>query len=80
MNRNVLELAAEKKQALLSLLKEYLCEELDQEIGDLKAELFYDFLLSNFGKAWYNKGILDSAAFFRKKMEDLEVDLDQLYL
>ncbi|MBN1647596.1 MAG: DUF2164 domain-containing protein [Spirochaetales bacterium] len=78
--KNNINLDNDQKKALLDKLKCYVSEELDRDIGDLKAELFFDFLGQNFGKAWYNRGVMDCRKFFRQRMEDLEVDLDQLYL
>ena len=79
MSKNALELSIEAKKKLLEELKYYFSTELDQEIGDLKAELLYEFLEQHFGKAWYNKGIRDSSVFLKQKLEDLEVDMDQMY-
>ncbi|MDC7223887.1 MAG: DUF2164 family protein [Spirochaetales bacterium] len=58
----------------------YIDDEWEQEIGLLKAELLLDFLLETMGAEIYNKGVADSRAFLLKKMEDLELDMDQLKL
>ena len=34
----------------------------------------------NLGKEFYNKGVMDAKAFFLRKMEDLEIDADQLLI
>jgi len=50
-------------------------EKLDQEIGDLGAELLIDFFVKELGPAVYNQAISDAQAFFQDKLVDLEVQL-----
>lgn len=40
----------EKKKVLINELKTYLSEELCEDIGELKAELFYNFIQEQIGK------------------------------
>jgi uncharacterized protein (DUF2164 family) len=60
-----------KKQALASL-KRYVSENLDQEIGDLKADLLLDYVLREIGPTIYNQAIADAKAFFQERTADLD--------
>lgn len=60
-----------KKQAVASL-KQYLAEELDEEVGDLKAGLLLDYILEELGPTIYNRAIADARAFFEERTADLE--------
>ena len=63
---------ADTRKALVTSIKRYFKEELDQEIGDLKAELFLQFCLEEVGATVYNQAIADAQAYFQGKIEDLE--------
>jgi uncharacterized protein (DUF2164 family) len=65
-------LTRETKKALLPSIKRYMLEELDQEIGDLKADLLLDYILKEIGPAIYNRAIADAQAYFQKSLTDLE--------
>lgn len=80
LKNKYLEFDLNKKRKFIGLIKNYLSKELDKPIGDLKAELFYDFIKSNFGKEYYNKGIKDLKKYLSQKMDDIEIDIDQLFI
>lgn len=61
----------EKAQAIASL-KRYLLEEMDQDVGDLKADLFLGFILEEFGPTIYNQALADARGFFEERLADLE--------
>ena len=60
-----------RKQAVASI-KRYFEEEMEQEIGDLKAGLLLDYFLKEFGPTVYNRAIADARAFFEEKAADLD--------
>ena len=60
-----------KKQAIASL-KRYASENLDQEIGDLKADLLLDYVLREIGPTIYNQAIADAKHFFQERTADLD--------
>ena len=78
MKKSPLSLEKEQKQRLIENLICYISDEWDQDIGLLKAEMLLDFLTVNVGKELYNLGISHSRDFIMKKMEDMELDMDQL--
>ena len=59
-----------RKQAVGSLQR-FFREELDQEIGDLKASVILDYFLAEHGPAVYNKAVADATVFFTERASDL---------
>jgi uncharacterized protein (DUF2164 family) len=59
-----------RKQAVAAL-QQYCAENLDEPIGDLKAGLLLDFILSELGPSVYNQAIADARAFFEERTSDL---------
>jgi uncharacterized protein (DUF2164 family) len=45
---------------------------MDQEIGDLKADLLLDYFLKEIAPTVYNQAITDAQAYFQVKAADLE--------
>jgi uncharacterized protein (DUF2164 family) len=60
-----------RKRAMASI-KRFFAEEIDQEIGDLKATLVLDYFLKELGPTVYNKAIADARAFFEARVVDLD--------
>lgn len=71
---NSIELSTERKEKLLSEIKAFFLDEMDEDIGDLKAGMILDFILSKAGTEIYNQALLDSKIWFKKKIDDLEAD------
>jgi len=65
-------LSAETRARFIASIKRYSAESLDDEIGDLKASLFLDFVLVEMGPTLYNQAILDA----QKRVQDAVLDLD----
>ena len=62
----------DNKKYLLGSIKRFFAEELDQDIGDLKAELVLGFCLREVGPTVYNGAITDAQAYFQGKLDDLD--------
>lgn len=60
-----------RKQSIASI-KRYFVEELDQEIGDLKAGLLLEFILKEIGPSIYNAAIGDAQTYLRDRIADLD--------
>jgi uncharacterized protein (DUF2164 family) len=56
----------------IASIKRYVAEELDQEIGDLKARLMLEFFIKEIGGSIYNAAISDAQTYFRDRIADLE--------
>ena len=67
-----MKLEKETRERLVASLKRYADEELELDMGDLKAGLLLDYILEEIGPSVYNEAIQDARAFFFEKVEDLE--------
>ncbi|MFA5157839.1 MAG: DUF2164 domain-containing protein [Patescibacteria group bacterium] len=68
------ELKEEEYKILLADIKDFFLKELDEELGDLRAEIVLDFILEKIGPKIYNLGVNDARRWFREKFEDLDAD------
>jgi uncharacterized protein (DUF2164 family) len=59
-----------RKQAVAAL-REYCAEHMDEEVGELKASLLLDFILTELAPTIYNQAIADARAFFEERVADL---------
>jgi uncharacterized protein (DUF2164 family) len=78
MKKSPLTLEKAQKKVLIEKLISYIDSEWECEIGLLKAELLLDFLTETMGAEIYNLGVSASRDFLLKRMEDTELDMDQL--
>ena len=60
-----------RKQSIASI-KRYFAEQLDQDIGELKAGLLLEFILKEIAPTIYNGAIADAQTFLRDRVADLE--------
>jgi uncharacterized protein (DUF2164 family) len=60
-----------RKQALASI-KQYVSENLEQDIGDLQAGFLLDYFLKEVGPSVYNQAIHDAQRYFQERVSDLE--------
>ena len=65
-------LAPDAKQQLRSSIKRYVAENLDQDIGDLKADALLDYFLREIGPTVYNQAIADAQQYFQARTTDLD--------
>lgn len=61
----------DSRRKAIQSLRQYFAKELDLEIGDLKASLVLDYLLTEIGPAVYNTAIADARAFVDERLADL---------
>jgi len=59
-----------RKQAVAAV-QQYFAANMDDEIGELKAGLLLDFILSELGPSIYNQAIADARTFFEERTSDL---------
>ena len=65
-------LAPDVTKQLLASIKRYAAENLDEEVGDLKAALLLEFVLEEIGPVVYNRAIADAQAYFQGRTADLD--------
>lgn len=56
---------------LLGSIQRFFAEELESDIGDLKAAMVLDFFAKEIGPSIYNQAIADAQAYFADKTADL---------
>lgn len=67
-----IELPPDTTKRLIASIQRYVADELDQDIGDLKARLVLDYCLKEIGPSIYNKAVADAQAYFARHVADLE--------
>jgi uncharacterized protein (DUF2164 family) len=65
-------LSPETTKQLHASIKRYFAENLDQDIGDLKAGMLLDYCLKEIGPTIYNRAIADAQKYFEGRVIDLE--------
>ena len=66
-----IKLEKDTEQYLLGSIRRFFSDELDEDIGDLKAMLVLDFCTREIGPSIYNQAIADAQAYFEEKAADL---------
>lgn len=66
-----LALPDETRARAIPSIQRFVREELDQDIGDLKAGLVLDYFLEEIGPAVYNTALADATRFFTERTADL---------
>lgn len=69
--KNKFELSKEKKDLMISEIKNYFSKERDIELGDLAASLILDFFMEKLAPEFYNQGVEDSYKYLSNSIEDL---------
>jgi uncharacterized protein (DUF2164 family) len=67
-----IKLSPDTTKRLIASLKRYAAENLDEEIGDLKAGLLLDYCLKEIGPSIYNQAIADAQSYFTDRVADLD--------
>lgn len=67
-----IDIEPETRERMVASIRRYFAEQMDEEIGDLKAGLLLDYCLREICPAAYNQAIRDAQAYFLGKVEDLE--------
>lgn len=61
----------EVERQLLESIKRFFAQELEQDIGDLKARTVLEFCVREVGPSIYNQAIADAQTFFERAASDL---------
>jgi uncharacterized protein (DUF2164 family) len=65
----------ESRKQTLASIRRYFDEVLDQDIGDLKAELVLDYVLKEIAPTVYNQAIQDALKFVQDRVGDMDSSL-----
>ena len=67
-----IKLAKDTRKQSIASIRRYFAENMEEEVGDLKADLLLDFFLKEIGPSIYNHAIADAQAYFQEKTADLD--------
>ncbi|MCX6700280.1 MAG: DUF2164 domain-containing protein [Methanomicrobiales archaeon] len=70
-NDDTIKLTKEKRDEMLSAIKNYFSKEREEEIGDLASGLILDFIVKDLAPEFYNRGVCDSYKYMQDMIEDL---------
>jgi len=68
----MIKLKLESQARFIASIKRFFVENLDEEIGDLKASLVLEFMLKEIGPTLYNRAVADAQA----RIQDAALELD----
>ncbi|EAR62289.1 DUF2164 domain-containing protein [Neptuniibacter caesariensis] len=66
-----IKLSTDETDRIVSKIKTYFRDELDQDIGGFEAEFLIDFFAKEIGPHFYNQGLADANRVFTEKAEDI---------
>lgn len=66
-----IKLSKEKKEEMISAIKNYFINERDEELGNLASSLMLDFIIEELAPEFYNQGVYDSYKYISDRNEDL---------
>lgn len=67
-----IELEKNERNSLIGLIKQYFRDQLEQDIGDLKATLVLNFLIKTIGPVIYNQAVHD----VQVRMQEIVAELN----
>ncbi len=67
-----IELSPDARKQAVASIRRYFAENLEQDVGDLKAGLLLEYFLREIGPCVYNRAIQDAQVYFRDRVVDLE--------
>ncbi|GAB6285588.1 MAG: DUF2164 domain-containing protein [Methanoregula sp.] len=70
-NKNSVKVTKERRDDMVSEIKNYFLKEREEEIGDLAAGMILDFILEKIAPEFYNQGVYDSHTYMGDAVEDL---------
>jgi uncharacterized protein (DUF2164 family) len=69
-------LQEDKLKPLKEKIKHFVSVNWDEEMGEIKAQQWVDFILNEAGSFFYNQGIDDAKKYLSEKWIDLDIDLE----
>lgn len=68
----------DQKARMVSKIKVYFDEELQQDIGGFEAEFLMDFFAREIGPHFYNRGLFDAQQVLTEKMDEVGYVMQEL--
>lgn len=69
--KNNIKLTKEKREYMISSIKNYFSNERDEDLGDLASGMILDFFIDELSTEFYNQGVYDSYTYMNDRCEDL---------
>lgn len=66
-----IKLTKDKRDDMISAIKNYFLNEREDELGDLASGLILDFIIEELAPEFYNQGVYDSYKYMEDRLEDL---------
>jgi len=73
-----IEFSRDQKDRMVSKIKAYFSDELEQDIGGFEAEFLIDFFAKELGPVFYNRGLFDAQQIFNEKQEEAGYVIQEL--
>jgi uncharacterized protein (DUF2164 family) len=70
-NKDKIKLTKEKREDMISSIKEYFYTEQGEELGDLASSKILNFIIDDLALEFYNQGVNDSYKYMNKSIDDL---------
>jgi uncharacterized protein (DUF2164 family) len=67
-----IKLKKEIEQQLVGSIQRYFAQNMDGDIGELRAGMLLQYVLEEIGPSIYNQAIADAQAYMQDKVQDLE--------
>jgi uncharacterized protein (DUF2164 family) len=67
-----IEIPDEKKKRIIGSIQRYFRDEMEEEIGELKAKLLLDFWMKEIAPAVYNVAVAEVQSFIQEKVADAD--------
>jgi uncharacterized protein (DUF2164 family) len=68
---NNIQVTKEKRDEMVSSIKNYFSKEREEELGDLGAGLILEFVIEELAQEFYNQGVYDSYIYMKDTIEDV---------
>jgi len=70
-DKDKIKLTKEKREDMISSIKEYFYTEQGEELGDLASSKILNFIIDELALEFYNQGVNDSYKYMNKSIDDL---------
>jgi uncharacterized protein (DUF2164 family) len=68
---DTIKVTKEKRDEMVTAIKNYFLKEREEELGDLAAGLMLEFIIEELAPEFYNRGVHDSYKYMEDSIEDL---------
>ena len=68
----------EQKEVLIGKLQKYFTDELDQDIGQFDTEFLLDYISTEIGCYFYNRGLQDAQIILADRIENIVEAIDEI--